>query len=80
MQSLNLGTQISSKARSTYLWTERCAFLHAKSLNTDEAWDMYDNLIEYYFRTEQYSNNISAKSYKEAVRDLLMQLEENEVV
>lgn len=80
MQSLNLGTKISNKARSTYLWNERGTFLHAKSLNTDEVWDMYDNLIEYYFRTEQYSNNISIKSYKEAVCDLLMRLEESEVV
>ena len=27
-----------------YLWTEKGALLHAKSLGTDEAWDMYDIL------------------------------------
>ena len=25
-------------AKSAYLWTEKGAFLHAKSLNTDKAW------------------------------------------
>lgn len=33
-----------------YLWTERGALLHAKSLNTDKAWAVYDFLVEYYFR------------------------------
>ncbi len=33
-----------------YLWTERGALLHAKSLNTDKAWQVYDFLVEYYFR------------------------------
>ena len=36
-----------------YLWTEKGAFLHAKSLNTDEAWDVYDRLVESYFRVKQ---------------------------
>lgn len=33
-----------------YLWTERGALLHAKSLNTDTAWAVYDFLVENYFR------------------------------
>lgn len=33
-----------------YLWTEKGAFLHAKSLNTDTAWEVYDRLVENYFR------------------------------
>lgn len=32
------------------LWTERGALLHAKSLNTDKAWEVYDFLVEHYFR------------------------------
>lgn len=35
-----------------YLWTERGALLHAKSLNTDKAWAVYDFLVEYYFRAK----------------------------
>lgn len=36
-----------------YLWTERGALLHAKSLNTDEAWKVYDMLVETYFRVKE---------------------------
>lgn len=32
-----------------YLWTEKGAFLHAKSLNTDKAWEVYDQLVDSYF-------------------------------
>lgn len=42
-----------SKIRTLYLWTERGAFLHAKSLNTDEAWESYEKLIEVYFRAQK---------------------------
>ena len=39
----------SKKASKLYLWTEKGAFLHAKSLNTDEAWEVYDRLVDNYF-------------------------------
>ena len=32
-----------------YLWTQKGAFLHAKSLNTDTAWKVYDRLVDDYF-------------------------------
>lgn len=38
-------------ANKFYLWTERGAFLHAKSLNTDKAWEVYDSLVEHYFNS-----------------------------
>lgn len=41
----------SKNAKSLYLWTEKGAFLHAKSLNTDKA---SDNLtaVEAFFTTK----------------------------
>jgi hypothetical protein len=36
-----------------YLWTEKGAFFHAKSLNTDKAWDVYDRLVDTYFEKPQ---------------------------
>lgn len=33
-----------------YLWTEKGCLLHAKSLNTDKAWEVYDYLVDFYFR------------------------------
>lgn len=46
--------QISLKyAKSLYLWTEKGALLHAKSLNTDKAWEVYDYLVDFYFRAKE---------------------------
>lgn len=39
-----------SKATKLYLWTEKGALLHAKSLGTDKAWEVYDYLVESYFK------------------------------
>lgn len=36
-----------------YLWTEKGALLHAKSLNTDKAWQAYDYLVDFYFRARE---------------------------
>ena len=36
-----------------YLWTEQGALLHAKSLNTDKAWEVYSELVETYFRVKE---------------------------
>ncbi|MCM7514638.1 ORF6N domain-containing protein [Enterobacter hormaechei] len=43
------GLQISPKARSLTLWTERGAANHAKMLETDQSWDYYNDLTEFYF-------------------------------
>ena len=40
----------SKNATVLYLWTEKGAFYHAKSLNTEKAWEAYDHLVETYFR------------------------------
>lgn len=50
--------QMSLKyAKSLYLWTEKGALLHAKFLNTDKAWEVYDYLVDYYFRVKEKSEN-----------------------
>lgn len=43
----------SKKASKLYLWTEKGAFLHAKSLNTDTAWEVYDRLVDNYFNKKK---------------------------
>lgn len=40
-------------ASKLYLWTEKGAFLHAKSLNTDKAWEVYDHLVDTYFQMKE---------------------------
>jgi len=38
------------KLNKLYLWTEKGAWLHAKSLNNDKAWDAYEILVDEYYR------------------------------
>lgn len=41
------------QAKSVCFWTEKGALLHAKSLNTAKAWEVYDYLVDYYFRPKE---------------------------
>ncbi|MCI1898389.1 MAG: ORF6N domain-containing protein [Enterobacter sp.] len=41
--------QISPKTRSLMLWTERGAANHAKMLETDQSWNYFNDLTEFYF-------------------------------
>lgn len=48
---LNL-SQIDSSlkhAHTIYLWTQKGAFLHAKSLNTNKAWEAYSQIVDDYY-------------------------------
>ena len=36
-----------------HLWTEKGAWLHAKSLNTDKAWEAYETLVDDYYAVKQ---------------------------
>ncbi|MDO4301539.1 MAG: phage antirepressor KilAC domain-containing protein [Clostridia bacterium] len=56
-----------------YLWTEKGALLHAKSLNTDKAWEVYDYLVESYFKKKEElptGNNLIALAVIEAQKML----------
>lgn len=44
---------VGKTAKILYLWTEKGALLHAKSLNTDKAWEVYDYLVDFYFRVKE---------------------------
>ncbi|HCI7491096.1 ORF6N domain-containing protein [Escherichia coli] len=43
------GLQIPPKVRSLILWTERGAARHAKMLETNQAWDVFERLEDCYF-------------------------------
>lgn len=45
--------QISTKTRSLILWTERGAARHAKMLETDQAWEVFEKLEDCYFSQKQ---------------------------
>ncbi|HBA7889290.1 TPA: phage antirepressor Ant [Escherichia coli] len=60
---------ISPKTRSLILWTERGAARHAKMLETDQAWEVFEKLEDCYFsqcekntgKQEKSTNELSAK-------------------
>lgn len=45
--------QISPKARNLILWTDRGAARHAKMLETEKAWDVFEELEDNYFSTSK---------------------------
>lgn len=49
-----------------YLWTEKGALLHAKSLNTDKAWEAYDYLVDFYFRVKEEQKPQTYREIREA--------------
>ena len=62
LHSSNLGLQNQGKIRNLYLWTEKGAFLHAKSLNTDKAWQLYEELVDHYFKAQENQQPIQQLS------------------
>lgn len=70
--------ELPTNLNKVYLWTERGAFLHAKSLNTDKAWEVYDSLVEHYFKSQEAKPSQLPSNYKEALLQLVAQVEANE--
>lgn len=44
--------ELNRTSRANF-WTEKDALLHTKSLNTDKAWEVYDHLVNFYFRVKE---------------------------
>ncbi|MHB8035804.1 hypothetical protein CF069_18155 [Clostridium botulinum] len=45
--------EVAPNVNKLYLWTERGANRHCKILDTDKAWEQFDNLEETYFRVKE---------------------------
>ena len=62
--SLSESVKIARNVRSLILWTERGAARHAKMLETDQAWDVFEKLEDCYFSQKDPSGSVSCqKSY-----------------
>lgn len=72
----NLEIHESSRINKLYLWTEKGAFMHAKSLNTDTAWEVYDRLVDSYFQKK--NNDGTPVTYRDAIAQLLESLDREE--
>lgn len=49
---LSLSESVGKRARSLVLWTERGAARHAKMLETDQAWEVFEKLEDCYFNAK----------------------------
>lgn len=74
----NSHSQISSKARSVILWTEKGAARMSKIVDTDEAWSFFERLEDSYFRPV-VSAGIPL-TYEAALEDLLSKVKENRII
>ncbi|EFG6402837.1 P22AR C-terminal domain-containing protein [Escherichia coli] len=64
------GLQISPKTRSLILWTERGAARHAKMLETDQAWDVFEKLEDCYFsQTSKSAGHHEKKTSELSAKD-----------
>ncbi|HEN3447702.1 TPA: ORF6N domain-containing protein [Yersinia enterocolitica] len=74
----NPDAQISNKARSLTLWTEKGAARMSKIVDTDEAWDFFERMETAYFHPRQ---NVGIPlTYEQALEDLLVKVKENRII
>ncbi|MBB3258237.1 hypothetical protein F4827_003105 [Paraburkholderia bannensis] len=52
-KALSISKILSRNTRSLILWTERGAARHAKMIETDKAWDVFEKLEDCYFRPRE---------------------------
>lgn len=52
---------VGNRAPALTLWTEKGAARHAKILDTDEAWGVYEKLEETYFAVKDFAAAVEAK-------------------
>lgn len=78
LRATDSGSQISSKARSLTLWTEKGAARMSKIVDTDEAWSFFERLEDSYFRPTAVVG--IPLTYEAALEDLLTKVKENRIV
>lgn len=61
---------VNYKSSHLYLWTEKGALLHAKSINTDKAWEVYEYLVDFYFRAKEEPRQQPSKPQGSPVVDI----------
>lgn len=72
-KALSSSKILSQNASSLILWTERGAARHAKMLDTDHAWDVFERLEDSYFKQETTAPAVAEKKpYKQTGNDLYL--------
>ena len=76
-ESSNLG--IAPNLNKLYLWTQKGALFHAKSLGTDRAWEVYEILVDTYFDNSVMLDNLSSEMKAIIMHDKKLQIVATEV-
>lgn len=76
--SLRVSVKIARNVRSLILWTERGAARHAKMLETDQAWEVFEKLEDHYFSTHKKSD-LPAVGYGPLNIDILLAIRDDKV-
>lgn len=72
LTQIDLGS--TKKAKTLYLWTSKGCLLHAKSVGTDKAWEVYEELIDTYFSIQE----VKKLSHEEIMRIQLNMVDNHE--
>lgn len=59
------------------LWTEKGAARHAKILDTDKAWEVYEELEDTYFKVQELKKNVELISAQNEIKELKKTIEES---
>ena len=70
----NFDSQISSTVRVLILWTKRGAARHAKMLNSDRAWDVFELLEETFFAVKPNRKPLEKQKEKKALPPVQLSL------
>ncbi|EEN1042329.1 ORF6N domain-containing protein [Salmonella enterica] len=71
---------VASRAKHLILWTERGAARHAKMLETDQAWEVFEKLEDCYFSQKQPATTRQVESAVDMLNiDLLIQIRDGNV-
>ena len=84
----NFDTVVSPRTSVLYLWTKRGAARHAKMLNTEKAWEVFEALEDNYFDrpavvdNQFISNSEESKKFAKAklLRELALATGENQLM
>ncbi len=83
--SLTSSEIVSQNAKHLILWTERGAARHAKILDTEQAWEVFEQLEDCYFNKKEISTNtgineLMPQTYLEALKAFVASVEQKELI
>jgi hypothetical protein len=76
---------VPKKTARLMLWTERGAARHAKILDTEQAWEVFEQLEDCYFNKKEASTNtgineLMPQTYLEALKAFVASVEQKELI